>query len=244
MASRKYVRQRKKSTYISKGTGWENKRFRSKARGVQIVKSERQKLYANTKSTIDEVNKRLRNLEKQGLKGTWASKKLFDRLDMKDGVEIKRDKRGTRLVVNKDLTNTELRLINKASKQFLASKTSTTRGINKVKNETLETLKRTLPIGIKNIDESEVEMYYNMLNDKDFRQFADKGKASTLWNLMADYKDMIDATELDNLSINDSIELYNTTKESFINSVSKHLNIQMDDDMLESLGRIFDNNVL
>ena len=243
MASRKYVRQRKKSTYIEKGTGF-NIKGRSKARGVQKVKTERQKLYANTKRTIDIVNKRLRNLERQGLKGTWASKKLFDRLDMKDGILTKRDKRGTRLVIDKDLTNTQLRLINKASKQFLASKTSTSRGISQVKNETLETLKKTLPTGIKNIDESEVEFYYNMLNDRDFRQFADKGKASTLWNIIADYKDLIDATDMDKLSSSESILLYNETRSNFISSVSKYTNVQLDDDMVETLGRIFDNNEL
>lgn len=243
MASRKYVRQRKKSTYIEKGTGFKIK-GKSKARGVQKVKTERQKLYANTKKAIDIVNKRLRNLERQGLKGTWASKKLFDRLDMKDGISTKRDKRGTRLVIDKDLTNTQLRLINKASKQFLASKTSTSRGISQVKNETLETLKRTLPTGIKNIDESEVEFYYNMLNDRDFRQFADKGKASTVWNIIADYKDLIDVTDMDKLSYSESIVLYNETKSNFISSVSKHTNVQLDDDMIDMLGRIFDNNVL
>ena len=244
MASRKYVKLRKRSTYVSKGTGWTNRIVKSKARGVRRVSTEREKLYANTKSVVDEVNKRLRNLERQGLKGTWASKKLFNRLDMKDGIKTKRDKRGERLVIDKDLTNTQLRLINKASKQFLASKTSTSRGITKVKNETLETLKQTLPKGIKNLSEDEVEFYYNMLNDKDFRQLADKGKASTTWNIIADYRDMIDATDMDKLSLSESLELYNQTKENFINSVVKYTKVQLDDSMYDSLSRIFDNNVL
>ena len=142
---------------------------------------------------MNEVSKRLQSLSKSGYSGTWASRKLLNRLQGgKVGDVIDVTKRGgqiTGIKTARRLTKTEMVAIQKASSQFLVSKTSTKKGIEEVRQSTIESLKTTLSTDKKKLTNEEAEALYNMLGDNDFDDFVQKVGASTMWNLIEDSKD-------------------------------------------------------
>lgn len=185
---------------------------------------DRAKIMAETRALVDKANRRLKGLESAGYKGTWASKKLSNRLDTK--VLSAMDKKG-RIKVNKNLTNTQLLSVQKATKQFLASETSKVSGIKRVKNNTLESLKATLSKDM-NMSDEDVETAYDMLSDKDFDYFNkdDRIGASTMWAL-----------------IEDAIE-YEQTESTFINNLLNIMDFSNDMDAINRAKRLYEKYVL
>lgn len=168
--------------------------------------SKRLKLYEETYKKSKQVNNRLRSLERRYTKGTWATKKLFNRLDSE---VLKAITSSGRVRVDKDLTLTQYKLIVKAMNQFLDSKTSTKRGINEVKRETINSLKKSLATEDTEFTDADAEFAYDMLSDKDFQFFVDKIGASTLWAII---EDAIDAGDTQDGFLN-RLELYITIED-------------------------------
>lgn len=185
---------------------------------------ERAKIMAETRALVDKANRRLKGLESAGYKGTWASKKLSNRLDTK--VLNAMDKKG-RIKVNKNLTNTQLLSVQKATKQFLSSETSRVSGIKRVKNNTLESLKATLSKDM-NMSDKDIESAYEMLSDKDFDYFNkdDRIGASTMWAL-----------------IEDAIE-YEEHESTFIQNLLNIMDFSNDKDAINKAKRLYDKYVL
>ena len=180
-------------------------------------------VYEETRKIVIKANKRLNALKREGLAGSWASKKLYKRLK---GSKIKAYSKGN-IKISKNMTNTQLTAIEKHAKQFLDSKTSTKRGINEVREETIKSLKRTLD---KDIDISalDVEDAYDMLADKDFDYFnrEDRIPASEMWAL-----------------IDDAIE-EKQSEETFINRLLNIMDFSNDLDAVEKARRIYNKYVL
>ena len=154
---------------------------------------ERAKLLAETRASVEKANKRLKGLKNAGYTGTWSSKKLINRLDNKKLDAW--DKRG-KIKVNKQMTNTQLKAVQKASDQFLKSKTSTPKGIKDVKSATIKSLQATLSDEQRGkVTEEDAEFYYDMFGSDDFNYFADKIGASTLWTLIDDSIEKLDSEE-------------------------------------------------
>ena len=131
MKGKTYKRQRKKSTYVSKGTGFGKARKRTPTKQL----TPKQKLYRETKNQVNEVNRRLRNLKRAGFQGTWASGKLLDKLNIKklQGKKLLTKRNGgVQIQLSKDLNVSQLIAINKASKNFLEIKTSKSVSSNKL----------------------------------------------------------------------------------------------------------------
>lgn len=184
-------------------------------------------IYQRTQEIVNKVNRRLENLARSGYLETYSSKKLIqNRLSKYAPTIIKRTRRGNYLLglkLNKNLTTTQLLAIQKASRQFLRSKTSTVKGIKSVKDATIESLRRSLSDidDLKDLDDA--EELYNMLDDEDFKGISELENvgASSLWALLDDAKErnmdqnqFIDFIEA-NISANDlnlrekAINLYN-----------------------------------
>ena len=140
--------------------------------------------FKETLKLAKQVNSRISQLNKHGYStGTWASKKLNTRLQTS---KIGAWHRG-RVRVKESMSETQLKAIQKASRQFLDSKTSTYKGINKVKKNTIKSLASTLSDEDKGkLSDEDAEFYYDMLGENDFDYFADKIGASTLWTLIDD----------------------------------------------------------
>lgn len=200
-----------------------------KAKKLGIYKApkytkERAKLIADTRKIVSEANRRLKGLNQAGYKGTWASKKLADRLDTK--VLNAWNKQG-KIKLNKTLTNTQLKAIQKATQQFMTSQTSKVSGIKKVKKSTLDSLRATLSKDIE-LDEMDVESAYEMLSNKDFDYFnnADRVGASTMWALIEDAKE------------------YDQSEDTFISRLLNMYDSSNDLDAIERAKRLYDRYIL
>lgn len=202
-----YKKQRKKSTYVSKGTG-RSHQIRERQKPKQLT--EKQKLYRKTKEQVDIVNKRLRNLERGGFEGTWASKKLMGRLTGGKLKQSKLVKRG-KIKISRDLSTTKLIAISQASHQFLESKTSTTRGISETRNSVIQSLKEHYGDVGKDISYKQAEVLYNMFDNTDFTDLARYSNASTVWTNVIDYinKEIDEETLIDRLYRYGNIDSYN-----------------------------------
>lgn len=140
-------------------------------------------LYEQTLKQIREVNSLLNSLERHHKTGTWATKKLINRLN-NNVIDIWQDSKG-RLKVPKKVSQTKLIAIRKALTQFMNSKTSTNKGIKSVKDKTIQSIIESMTDvddeKKSRVNEDDAEFYFSMLGDSDFDYFASKIGASTLW---------------------------------------------------------------
>lgn len=148
-------------------------------------------LKAKAMENIEKANKRLRSLDRSGNYNSFSSKKLFERLGSKKLNALNKSKKVNRgkvlsIKLRKNMTNTDLTAVIKATDQFLKSATSTTKGINKVIEKTKKSMYETLKAENKDITKEEIEAYYDMLGDKDFDYFNDKIGASEMWSILED----------------------------------------------------------
>ena len=200
-----------------------------KAKKLGIYKTpkytkDRAKLMSETRALVDKANRRLKGLKNVGYDKTYASKKLVKRLDTKN---LKAITKNGKIKINKTLSNTQLKAIQKATRQFLESKTSTIKGIRDVKRSTLESLRATLSKDV-NLTELEIEDAYDMLSNKDFDYFnkEDRIGASTMWAL-----------------IEDAIE-EDKSEEDFVSSLFNIMDFSNDIDAIEKAKRLYDKYVL
>lgn len=166
---------------------------KAKKLGIYKKPSYDKKLYRQTVDQVNKANKRLRSLQKEGYYNSYASKKLFTRLDIKHLDVLDRTKKGShvsRIKLNNRLTNTDLIAIQKATKQFLISKTSTVKGIRNVESNVKESIYQNLKLNQDTeITKEDIEDFYSMLSDNDFDYFSEKIGASALWYLIEDAKE-------------------------------------------------------
>ncbi len=145
-----------------------NKRLKRLERGVDINKGrynpKTKRIERTGNITILENGKKRRIKTIQLLKydvGTWASKKLTQRL------ESYYSKLTNRITLPKGLKPAELRGIIKATKNFLKSQTSTPKGIKDVETKTKENIANIIS---DDVSSEEVETLYNFFTDSDFNQ--------------------------------------------------------------------------
>lgn len=183
---------------------------------------ERALILAQTRKLVDQTNRRLKGLSNAGYKGSWASKKLINRLDTK---KLKAWGKGGKVKINKNLTKTQLLSVQKAMTQFLASKTSTAKGIRTARDATIDSIRATLSSEKRGkVTEEDAEFYYEMFESDDFNYFADKIGASTLWQL-----------------IDEAIER-NKSEEDWISMLSSYITLN-DQDMREKAIRLYEKYI-
>lgn len=167
------------------------KRLAYKRKKFTVTKQETKDVfYRETLKHVQEANSRLQSLSRKYGSRTWASKKLFNRLDAST---LKAVKRG-RVNITKNMTMTQLTAVRNAVDQFLRSKTSTKKGIKQVSRQTKESIKRTLSLE-REIDDEDVEDFWRMFEENDFMYFAEKIDPSTLWIIIEDAKENNDSPE-------------------------------------------------
>lgn len=181
-------------------------------------------LEKETRKLVSKANARLDSLQRRFKSGTWASKKLANRLSSnKLNMWTKKGK----IKIGKNLTRTQLMGLNKAINQFLNSRTSTKKGISDVRERTIETLRGTLSTEDKELTYDEAETYYEMFGDNDFDSLADKIPSSALQNII------IDAIDEDD------------TQNEFIRRLEDYSGLSMNDlDIREKAIRLYEKYVL
>ena len=161
---------------------------------------EKKTLLRSVNEQVRETNRRLRQLERKGFYNSFSSKKLFDRLDNgKINALNKVNGKVVGINVSKKMNMTQLTMIQKATRNFLGSATSTPYRTMKVIKQTKKSMFKTLKIKNDNLTMDDIESYYEMLGDKDFDAFNDKVGASEMWAII---DESIDAGDNQNQFLN------------------------------------------
>lgn len=137
--------------------------------------------------TLDKVNRKLKQLDKNQVYGTYSTKKMLKQIQKEGKIEYK-SARQDKIKVDVDkLSASQLRYYQKVFDSFLRSKTSSPIGVEEVRTKTRETLKDTLgQITDKDISDQDVDKFYDLVADEDFRYLADKIGDSEVY-ILIDY---------------------------------------------------------
>lgn len=191
-----------------------------------VVNKERLKLYRKTQQQVDQVNKRLESLAREGYAGTWASRKLINRLTgskTSKNIELVR-KRGkiSGIKISPSSSTTSLIAIHKASSQFLASATSTKAGIESVRKRTIDSLQKSLSDMDMELTEEDTEFLYEMLEIREMQDLTESFGASRVWDIS---QDAIEAKD---------------TKEDFMKRFEREIASLNDEDMKNKANKIYE----
>lgn len=160
-----------------------------------------QRLERETRKLVSKANARLDSLGRRYKSGTWASKKLANRLSSnKMNMWSKQGK----IKLGKNPTKAQMIGLNKAINQFLQSQTSTKKGIQEVKRKQIESIRLRRSVEDEEFTEEDAEDFYDMFGDNDFAYFADKIGASKLQEIIYDAIRANDSED----SFLDRLELY------------------------------------
>lgn len=135
------------------------------------------KLERETRKLVSKANARLDSLQRRYRSGTWASKKLANRLGSN---KMKMWTRKGKVKIGKNPTKSQLIALNKAITQFLNSQTSTKKGIRATREKTIESLRGTLSTDVEEMSYDDAEKFYEMFGNNDFQTIADKIGSSAL----------------------------------------------------------------
>ena len=163
--------------------------------------------------SIEMTNRKLNRLEAAAMYNKYASKKLLRTIRNESPIKYNKDKSAKVTVNVKQLTPSQIRYYQKVFTSFLESKTSTTIGIKDKETKTRAKLKQSLSeITDEDISEQDVEDFYTLVEDNDFRYLADKIGDSDIYILVNEAK----SRDLDEGGFTKMLEQYMTvnTKEA------------------------------
>ena len=198
----------------------------AKARSyVKIKDRQINKLYRDTMKQVREVNERLNSLERRHESGTWATGKLKTRIksNKTKGLMYK----GKRIKLKPKMTKTSLTAVQKATRQFLESATSTNKGIREVKDKTIRTLKETLNLDndLHKFSDKEVENIHKVFEVKSTRNLVDEvGGSLLIQELAYSVKHDLDA-------------------DSFIDRINKYMEQDIDLDLKQQAIQFFNDYI-
>ena len=181
------------------------------------------RLEKETRKLVSKANARLDSLQRRYKKGTWASKKLANRLSSN---KMKMWTNKGKIRVGKNPTKQQLIALNKSITQFLQSSTSTKKGIKATREKTIESLRGTLSTDIEEMSYEDAEKFYEMFGNNDFQTLADKIGSSAL-----------------QVCIEDAIE-QGDSESDFIKRLEWYGGVAMNDlDMREAAQRLYEKYV-
>lgn len=121
-------------------------------------------LYNELKKLSKRANQRIVRLERSFGKDTWGTKYLKTKLATEP---LQAWTRSGRVRVNKSMTVTQMKATIKATREFLNSSISTSRGIKKAKQKAILTLKIRFSSDVSDITYEEAEALTNFFDDKE-----------------------------------------------------------------------------
>ena len=142
--------------------------------------------YDALRKNIARVNKRIKNIEKNYGDKSWAINQLYNKIDsdLVKGI----NKRGY-VRVNKSMSNIQLKAIEKATSEFLESKTSTLTGIKSTVKDVKRSLQATFGDADHPITTREINQLYDLVEDKNKRDLTQQIGASELWATLIQAKE-------------------------------------------------------
>ena len=163
------------------------------------------------------ANQRLARLEKTFGAEKWATKKLISKLDNESlGAWSSKN----RIKLSKDMSEDSLKRIEKATDEFLRSKTSTIRGAKSQINAIKKGFKKTY-----DVTDEEAEAMYQAFNEDLIQWITKYIEPSEFWQIIQEAKEM------------------NLSESSFEKLIDDYIEIGNDDDIRDKLEQIYSRYV-
>lgn len=154
--------------------------------------------YDKLKKNVIKANKAIARIEKQYGESSWGVNRLYSKID---NDLVKGVTKTGKIRLNKNMSDIQLRAIEKATENFLTNKkTSTLTGIKSTIKEVKSSLKATYGDMGNKLTNKEVNKLYDLVEDKDKRIITEQLGASEVWATMIETKER-------GLSENEFIEL-------------------------------------
>lgn len=171
---------------------------------------DKSKDFEKLKKDVALANKRIRNIESEYGEDSWAINQLYTKLrdnELVNGI----NKKGL-VRVNKTMSNIQLKAIEKATNEFLSSKTSKLGGIKSTIKDVKDSLKATYGDLGNRLTNKEVNTLYDLVADKNKRTITEQIGASDLWATLVQAKEQ-------KLSMNQFEELINRRSDADLNDL-------------------------
>lgn len=181
--------------------------------------------YDKLKKNVIKANKAIARIEKQYGESSWGVNRLYSKID---NDLVKGITKTGKIRLNKNMSDIQLRAIEKATENFLINKkTSTLTGIKSTIKEVKSSLKATYGDMGNKLSNKEVNKLYDLVEDKDKRIITEQLGASEVWATMIEAKER-------GLSENEFIELIDKRTDADIKDL----------DTLEFLNNIYNSYML
>ena len=177
----------------------------------------RLKDYNQLARDVKRANQRIQKLQSRYGESSWAINQLYEKIDNKNVNGIS-DLTGN-IRISKNMTEIQLKAIQKATNKFLESQTSTLRGVKKAINNMQDAIKANYSSVNKPLSDKDAEKLYSLLEDRETRGTVEKIGASDTWTRAVRAKE-------NNLSKNEFIDLFKNAKNVDINDVDMRRDIE------------------
>lgn len=171
-----------------------------------------------------QANKQIKDVEKTVGENTWAVRKLRNKLEAET---VRAFSQSHNVLANKKMSIKQLRAVNKALQDFMASRTSTVAGIEEVRQEVIQKISKTLTEDRgRSISYGEAETLYNMFTDNDTDELIKDMGASAFWDQIESAKEASDS------------------EEQFADRIARYAQREIDVDIRRKISNIYDKYVL
>lgn len=182
--------------------------------------------YDSLKKKVLRANKAIERIEKKYGEDSWGVNRLYNKLDNET---FKGITKSGRIRLNKNMSDVQLKAIEKATNNFLEhKKTSTLKGIKGVIKEVKSSLKGTLESMERPLTDREINKLYDLVDDKDKRVTTEQIGASTIWTTLTEAKEKYEAGD----KSFDNIDVY-------YDLVEKRGNLELSEDDKDFLEEIY-----
>lgn len=159
---------------------------------------DKNKDFTKLKHDVAVANKRIRNIEKQYGEDSWAINQLYTKL--RDNALVNGINKQGLVRVNKNMSNIQLRAIQKATNEFLGSKTSKLTGIKSTIKDVKDSLRATYGDMGNRLSNKEINTLYDLVEDKNKRVMTEQIGASDLWATLVQAKEQkLDKNQFEDL---------------------------------------------
>lgn len=136
--------------------------------------------YNKLTKEVKVANQRIQKLQDRYGENSWAINQLYNKINT-DKLNAISSKTGG-IKISKNMSDIELKAIQKATEEFLENKkTSTLRGVKSTIRNTKESLKATFGDQAHNMTDKEINYLYNLVEDKNMRDITEQIGASEVW---------------------------------------------------------------
>ena len=157
--------------------------------------------YDSLKKKVLRANKAIERIEKKYGEDSWGVNRLYNKLDNES---FKGITKSGRIRLNKNMSDVQLKAIEKATNNFLDNKkTSTLKGIKGTIKDVKTSLKGTLGDNEHQLTDREINKLYDLVADKDKRVTTEQIGASTIWTTLVEAKEKYEKgdTSFDNIDV-------------------------------------------